>query len=91
MGSFDTYDWVGEFAPAPQAMADCVVAKAEPGDIIGMHVGPMTTVEALPMIIDGLRERGFEVLTIEQIIAFGPPIIIPEPDVKLCDEILPEF
>jgi peptidoglycan/xylan/chitin deacetylase (PgdA/CDA1 family) len=89
LGSFDSYDWAGEFAPNPKDMADCVVQKAEPGDIIGMHVGPMSTVEALPLIIDGLRARGFEVLTIEQLMAFGPPVLITEPEVKLCDEILP--
>jgi peptidoglycan/xylan/chitin deacetylase (PgdA/CDA1 family) len=49
----------------------------------------MSTVEALPLIIDGLRARGYEVLTIEQLMAFGPPVLITEPEVKLCDEILP--
>lgn len=83
LGNFDSSDWL-EPEPAPQDLADCIVDQAEPGDIIGFHVGPPVTAKALPLIIDGLHAKGFEMLTLEQMIAFGEPEIITIDEVKTC-------
>jgi peptidoglycan/xylan/chitin deacetylase (PgdA/CDA1 family) len=83
LGNFDSSDWL-EPEPDPQLMAQCILDQIAPGDIIGFHVGPDVTVQALPFIIDGLRAKGYEMLTIEQMIAFGPPVIIEMPEVKTC-------
>ncbi len=44
-----------------------VVEVARNGDIIILHFERWSTVEALPSIIDGLRERGFEILGLESL------------------------
>ncbi len=83
LGNFDATDWTDP-EPDAQALADCIVAMVAPGDIIGMHVGPDATVAALPAIIDGLHAKGYTLLNIEQLMAYGPPIIIDESQVKSC-------
>ena len=83
LGNFDSEDWLDP-EPDAQLLADCIVAMAGPGDIIGFHVGPATTVAALPAIIDGLHAKGYTLLNIEQMMAYGPPVIIDESEVKTC-------
>lgn len=46
-----------------------VVPKAKPGDIVLFH-DTKPTVEALPIIIDGLIEKGYEFLTLSQVASF---------------------
>jgi peptidoglycan/xylan/chitin deacetylase (PgdA/CDA1 family) len=46
-------------------IANNVVKSAKPGSIILMHSGVPATVEALPAIAEGLRERGFRFVTIQ--------------------------
>jgi peptidoglycan/xylan/chitin deacetylase (PgdA/CDA1 family) len=48
-------------------LVDFVVKHAQPGGIIILHNGRMTTVEALPRIIAGLRQRGFSFVTVDQL------------------------
>ena len=47
-----------------------VLSKAQPGSIIVMHINHRRfhTAEALPAIIDGLRARGFELVTVGQLL-----------------------
>lgn len=47
-----------------------VLAKAQPGSIVVMHINHRRfhTAEALPGIIGGLRSRGFELVTVGQLI-----------------------
>lgn len=47
-----------------------VLSKAQPGSIIVMHVNHRRfhTAEALPSIIDGLRARGYELVTVGRLI-----------------------
>ncbi len=55
-----------------QAMADDVIAKARSGSIVLMHVmydSRGTSRDALPMIIDGLRERSFRFVTATELLA----------------------
>ncbi len=83
LGNFDSEDWTDP-EPDAQLLADCIVAMTEPGDIIGFHVGPDATVAALPAIIDGLHAKGFTLLNIEQMMAYGPPIIVDISEIKSC-------
>jgi len=58
-----TDDWLPE--RTPQEIADAIVAQLRPGAIISLHDGPYdtvagaATVEALGLIIDAARERGY--------------------------------
>jgi len=48
-------------------LVEFVLKHAQPGGIIILHNGRMTTVEALPRIIAGLRQRGYRFVTVEQL------------------------
>lgn len=72
----DSLDSVGDTKDAA-FVADRVLnppkSKANPdgfldGAIVLMHVGEEGTANALPQIIDGLRERGFTLVTVEEIL-----------------------
>ena len=57
--------------PKPADYAAGIVNRAQPGSIILMH--PMyrhnqTARKALPMVIEGLRDRGFEIVTVSQLL-----------------------
>jgi peptidoglycan/xylan/chitin deacetylase (PgdA/CDA1 family) len=52
----------------PQRLIEFIVQKAAPGSIVLLHNGRMTTVEALPNIIAGLRRRGFSFVTVDQLV-----------------------
>jgi peptidoglycan/xylan/chitin deacetylase (PgdA/CDA1 family) len=62
----------------PQAIARKILAKVQPGGVILLHDGSdsdenqdrTATLEALPIILGGLRERGMEFLTLDEL--FGP-------------------
>ena len=73
---YRTITWdVGE-APEtdPQAYAASIVARVRPGSIVLMH--PMFDQAelmrtALPLIVDGLRERGYRMVTVSELLAAG--------------------
>lgn len=66
--------------PSPEVIAQRVVSKARPGAIILLHDGGNTlhganranTVAALPMIIQGLRDKGYTFLTVPQLLKVQP-------------------
>lgn len=60
--SIDSMDWVANIDK--QAIVNNVLDNARSGDIILMHssIGHQITAEALPVIIDGLRERNLEIV-----------------------------
>jgi peptidoglycan-N-acetylglucosamine deacetylase len=61
----DTLDWA---RPGADAIADTALAEAAGGSIVLMHDGGGDrgqTVEALPALIEGLFERGFEFATVD--------------------------
>lgn len=70
--SLDSLDWKN---PEADYMIDLVVREAYPGDIILMHASDSSQQIhlALPGIIKGLRERGFEILNLSQLLAAGRP------------------
>lgn len=61
----DTLDWKGL---KPLAMAERVLNKAQNGSIVLMHNDGEHTVEALPLIIEGLKNKGFTFKTIGELI-----------------------
>ncbi|OEF97897.1 polysaccharide deacetylase family sporulation protein PdaB [Desulfuribacillus alkaliarsenatis] len=63
----DSKDWM---RPGPDKIVDNVLSKAFPGDIILLHASDsaLQTIDALPRIIDGLREMGYEIVSVTQLI-----------------------
>lgn len=57
--------------PPPAAIARRVLGAVQPGDIVRLHASDFSrnTGEALPLILAGLRERGFQAVTVSQLVA----------------------
>ncbi|MFD2172308.1 polysaccharide deacetylase family sporulation protein PdaB [Tumebacillus lipolyticus] len=64
----DSLDWM---RPGPDKIVDRVLKRTVPGDIILMHASDsaLQTIDALPRIIDGLRQKGYEFMTVTELIA----------------------
>ena len=64
--TLDTKDWEN---PPAQKIADLVIDKAKNGDIILLHdYGTNNTVEALDILIPKMIEKGFEFVTVSELI-----------------------
>lgn len=61
----DSLDWKD---PTPEQITKNVVDKITNGSIILMHNGATNTPEALPMVIEGIIEKGYEIVPISQIL-----------------------
>ena len=71
--SIDTNDYK---LPTPEAMTTQILTEVQPGSIILMHDGGgdrTSTSAALPMIIKGLRKKGFRMVTVPQLLLDNPP------------------
>ncbi|WP_094606313.1 Peptidoglycan-N-acetylglucosamine deacetylase [Sporomusa silvacetica DSM 10669] len=68
--SVDPKDWS---CPPAEKVIDRVVNEAKPGSIILLHDGqyPLPTPKALGTIIDRLRERGFEFVTVSELLQYN--------------------
>jgi hypothetical protein len=66
----DTIDWkpIADGGPTAAQIVDKVVARAEGGSIVLMHLGGYETLEALPGIVSGLRARGLELVTLGEML-----------------------
>lgn len=66
--SLDTFDWV-KGTPATE-IAKFVIDSTEPEDIILMHSsnGKQETLKAVPLIIKGLKEKGYEFVTVSEML-----------------------
>lgn len=62
--------------PTPKAMAQRVLRLVRPGDIVLMHDGAFvsreSTVQALPLVIEGLRKRGYRCVTVPELLHLPP-------------------
>jgi peptidoglycan/xylan/chitin deacetylase (PgdA/CDA1 family) len=58
---------------SPSLLVSRVIAHATPGGIVLLHNGQYKTVEALPVIIDSLRARGYTFVTVGQLLKDGDP------------------
>ena len=63
-------DWENHDAVTVAALT---LARVRPGAIILMHDTHQWTVDAAPAIIDGLRQQGYELVTVSQIIGSPQP------------------
>lgn len=66
--NIDPKDWMPSHAQAGH-LARHVLAHARPGSIILLHEGKPATLAALPAIIKGLRSRGYELVTVSELLA----------------------
>lgn len=75
MWDVDTIDWKPESDGGPSAddIVAKVIARARGGSIVLMHLGGYRTLEALPRIVDGLRARGLEPVTLERMLGVTQP------------------
>lgn len=61
----DPQDWLLD---TKEKVAKAVLDHVEPGNIVVMHEGKSVTYGALPMIIDTLKEEGYEFVTIRELV-----------------------
>lgn len=66
--NIDSLDWKD---PTPDEMVQRISDKLCPGSIILMHNGATNTPEALPRIIEAIREQGYKIVPVSQIIPPG--------------------
>ena len=68
----DTIDWRPIVNDPPGPTANQIVAKVlgntQGGSIVLLHLGGYETLEALPRIVDGLRNRGFDLVNLDQLL-----------------------
>lgn len=64
----DSLDWKD---PSPEQITQNVVSKLKNGSIILMHNGATNTPEALPKVIEGIKNAGYEIVPISQILLKG--------------------
>jgi peptidoglycan/xylan/chitin deacetylase (PgdA/CDA1 family) len=67
MWDIDTIDWrpVKDGGPTADDIVAKVLANAKGGSIVLMHLGGYHTFEALPRIVAGLSDRGFDLVTLD--------------------------
>ena len=66
--NIDSLDWKD---PSPQEMVERIQQKLCPGSIILLHNGAKNTPEALPMIIEAIKEEGYKIVPISQLLPKG--------------------
>lgn len=68
--SIDPRDWS---CPPPDSVVEKVLAEIKPGSIILLHDGqyPLPTPRALAIIIDRLREQGYEFVTVSELFQYN--------------------
>ena len=70
----DTRDWS---RPGVKKIIDRVLNHISPGDIVLFHDGGgnrRQTVQALPLILDGLKEKGYQCVTVSELIHAEEPL-----------------
>ena len=66
----DTIDWkpIADGGPTAQQIAAKVMSKAVDGSIVLMHLGGYETLAALKMMVPGLRDRGFVLTSLSDLL-----------------------
>jgi peptidoglycan/xylan/chitin deacetylase (PgdA/CDA1 family) len=70
MWSIDTIDWkpISEGGPTARQIADRVMAGATDGWIVLDHLGGYETLDALKIMVAGLRKAGFTLTSISDLL-----------------------
>ncbi|MDI6870683.1 MAG: polysaccharide deacetylase family sporulation protein PdaB [Bacillota bacterium] len=70
--STDSLDWLN---PGVERIISRVLDRVHPGDIILMHASDSCrqTVAALPAVIDGLRAKGYRLVTVSELLRLAEP------------------
>jgi len=73
--SDDSLDWQKD--KSVEQITSRVLEKAHPGAIILMHASDTCdrTPAALPAVIDGLREKGYSLVTVSELLKLGPGVV----------------
>jgi peptidoglycan-N-acetylglucosamine deacetylase len=66
----DPVDWKpsADGGPTARDLEARVVARAQGGSIVLLHLGGWHTLEALPAIVEGLRQKGLEPVTLSELL-----------------------
>ncbi|MFZ5632387.1 MAG: polysaccharide deacetylase family sporulation protein PdaB [Bacillota bacterium] len=72
--SADSLDWK---KPGVDAIVNRVLDRVHPGAIILMHASDtcLQTPEALPRVIEGLKAKGYELVTVSKLLEEGPGVV----------------
>ena len=70
MWDIDTIDWkpISQGGPTAQQIATKVITQAEGGSNVLMHLGGYETLAALEIMVPGLRERGFTLTSLSDLL-----------------------
>ncbi len=73
MWEVDAIDWLAEAdgGPTTADIVDKVLANAQPGSIVLMHLGGYNTLDALPAVVAGLRDRGFTLVSVGDLLGIA--------------------
>lgn len=63
--SIDPGDWYAR----PEKIIDTVLTNLQPGSIILLHEGKAGTLDALPTLIKGIRQRGYQLVMVSELLA----------------------
>ncbi len=70
MWDIDTIDWkpISDGGPTAEQIATKVISRATDGSIVLMHLGGYETLDALSIMIPGLRDRGFLITSLSDLL-----------------------
>lgn len=70
MWDIDTIDWkpISQGGPTAQQIATKVITQAESGSNVLMHLGGYETLDALEIMVPGLRDRGFVLTSLSDLL-----------------------
>ncbi len=75
----DSLDWKD---PTPEQITQNILKKLKNGSIVLLHNGAKNTPEALPMVIEAIQDKGYEIVPISQILLKGD--YFTDVDGKMC-------
>lgn len=78
----DSLDWKD---PSPEQLAKNVLCKVKDGSIILMHNGAKNTCAALPSIIKGIKDKGYEIVLIKDLIPEGEYYVDVQGEMHLAE------
>ena len=70
MWDIDTIDWkpIADGGPTAEQIGSKVITQAQDGSTVLMHIGGYETLDALRIMVPGLRERGFGLTSLSDLL-----------------------